>query len=140
MTIPVEPPHDLAVMGSSLGQVKLGVHSTSVYIAFKQKITQCNINIIQVYSGITRGRVLDGELLYTEILEVNLFAFAYRLFHNDFSPIYEATIYNIPYTFSLCRVHCCLARSIAGRSVDSHHLHLCPIRLLCIHYGICSEE
>ena len=27
---------------------------------------------------------------YTEILEVNLFAFAYRLFHEDFSPICRA--------------------------------------------------
>ena len=45
-----------------------------------------SIHISQVYSGITNGRVLDGELLYTEILEVNLFAFAYRLFHEDFSP------------------------------------------------------
>ena len=42
-------------------------------------------HIIQIYSGITSGRVLDGELLYTTILEVNLFAFAYRLFHEDFS-------------------------------------------------------
>ena len=25
--------------------------------------------------------------MYTKILEVNLFAFAYRLFHRDFSPI-----------------------------------------------------
>ena len=33
------------------------------------------------------GRVLNGELLYTQILEVNLFALAYRLFHRDFSPI-----------------------------------------------------
>ena len=32
--------------------------------------------ISQIYSGITSGRVLDGELLYTEILEVNLFVFA----------------------------------------------------------------
>ena len=29
-------------------------------------------------------------MIYTEILEVNLFAFAYRLPHEDFSPIYEA--------------------------------------------------
>ena len=29
--------------------------------------------------------VLDGELLYTKILEVNLFAFAYRRFHEEFS-------------------------------------------------------
>ena len=43
--------------------------------------------IIQIYSGITSGRVLDGERLYTEILEGNIFAFAYRLFHEDFSPI-----------------------------------------------------
>ena len=39
-----------------------------------------------MYSGITSG-VHDGELLYTKILEVNLFAFAYRLFHEDFSSI-----------------------------------------------------
>ena len=45
------------------------------------------VPIIQIYSGITSGRVLDGELLYTKILEVNLPAFAYRLFHEDFSPI-----------------------------------------------------
>ena len=46
--------------------------------------------IIQIYFGITSGRVLDGELLNTKILEVNLFAFAYRLFHEDFSSIYRA--------------------------------------------------
>ena len=40
-----------------------------------------------MYSGITSSRVLDGELLYTKILEVNLFAFAYTLFHRDFSPL-----------------------------------------------------
>ena len=40
-----------------------------------------------MYSGITSGRVLDRELLYTKILEVNFFAFAYRLFHRDFSPL-----------------------------------------------------
>ena len=40
-----------------------------------------------MYSGITSSisRVLDGELLYTKILEVNLFAFVYRLFHEDFT-------------------------------------------------------
>ena len=31
------------------------------------------------------------EFLYTLILQVNLFAFAYRLFHEDFSPINEAS-------------------------------------------------
>ena len=40
-------------------------------------------NTIHMYSGITSGRVLNGELLYTKILEVNLFAFAYRLFRRD---------------------------------------------------------
>ena len=44
-------------------------------------------NTIHMYSGITSGRVLDGDLLYTKILEVNLFAFAYRLFQRDFSPL-----------------------------------------------------
>ena len=45
------------------------------------------LHTIHMYSGITSGRVLDGELLYTKILEVHLFAFAYRLFHEDFSSI-----------------------------------------------------
>ena len=40
-----------------------------------------------MYSGITSGRVLNGDLLYAKILEVNLFAFAYRLFRRDFSPL-----------------------------------------------------
>ena len=46
-------------------------------------------HIIHIYSGITSGRVLNRELLHTKILEVNLFAFAfaYRLFHEDFSSI-----------------------------------------------------
>ena len=34
--------------------------------------------------------MLEGEVLYTDILEANLCAFDYRLFHEDFSPIYEA--------------------------------------------------
>ena len=39
--------------------------------------------VIQICSRITSGKVLDGELLCTEILEVDLFAFAYRLFHEE---------------------------------------------------------
>ena len=31
------------------------------------------------------------KYIYTETLEVNLFAFAYRLSHKDFSPIYETS-------------------------------------------------
>ena len=54
---------------------------------YAQRLQKLIYHIIQIYSGITSGRVLDGELLYTKILEVNLFAFAYRLFHEDFSPI-----------------------------------------------------
>ena len=45
------------------------------------------VYIIQICSGITR---VNGELLYTYILEVNLFAFAYRLFHEHFAAIYGA--------------------------------------------------
>ena len=40
-----------------------------------------------MYSGITSGRVFDVELLYTKILEVNLFAFAYGLLHFVKCPI-----------------------------------------------------
>ena len=38
-----------------------------------------SLHIVQIYSGITSGRVFDGELLSTKILEVNLLSFAYRL-------------------------------------------------------------
>ena len=47
---------------------------------------------IHMYSGITSGRALDGELLHTKILEVNFFAFAYRLFHEDFSSIRRTSV------------------------------------------------
>ena len=47
--------------------------------------------MIQVCSGITSGRVLNGSLaLCTNITEVNLSASAYRLFHEDFSSIIKA--------------------------------------------------
>ena len=46
-----------------------GSMATHIYII--QFIT------IHMYSGITSGRVLNEELLYTKMLEVNLFAFVY---------------------------------------------------------------
>ena len=61
-----------------------------VMISFMQFILTKNTEVIypiHMYSGITTSRVLDGELLYKKILEANLFAFAYRLFHEDFYPI-----------------------------------------------------
>ena len=36
--------------------------------------------------------MLDGEILCTKILKVDLCAFAYRLFHEDFSPIYRGSV------------------------------------------------
>ena len=45
---------------------------------FREPVIDIINHTIHMYSGITSGRVLDGELLYTKILEVNLFAFAYR--------------------------------------------------------------
>ena len=68
-------------------------------------------NTIHMYSGITSGRVLNGELLYTKILEVNLFAFAYRLFRRDFSPL-DGTyciifwVYMNIYVYVCVRVFC----------------------------------
>ena len=40
----------------------------------------------QIYSGITRGRVLNGEL-YTKNTEINLSMFVYRLFREAFTPL-----------------------------------------------------
>ena len=44
--------------------------------------------MIQIYSGTTRGRVLNGEL-YAQRLQklIYLYLFIYRLFYEDFSPI-----------------------------------------------------
>ena len=78
----------------------LGTLVTHLYLNIKLHHTVRQINrwlrenkdIIEIYSGITSGRVLNWELLYTEILQVNLFAFAYSLFHEHFSPIYEGLV------------------------------------------------
>ena len=57
-----------------------------------------------MYSGITSGRVLNGELLYTKILEVDLFAFAYRLFRRDFSPL-DGTYFSLDFLIIGKSVH-----------------------------------
>ena len=49
--------------------------------------------MIPICTGITSGRVLDGELyICTQITEVNLSAFAYRLFHEDFCQFSELNV------------------------------------------------
>ena len=56
--------------------------------------------MIQICSGITGGRVLNGELYAQRLhVEVNLSAFAYRLFHEDFSSVIRAK-----YMYILCIV------------------------------------
>ena len=48
-------------------------------------------HVIQLCSGITRGKVLNGELYAARLhAHVNLSAFVYRLFHEDFSPIIQS--------------------------------------------------
>ena len=68
-------------------------HLNSTSMILLGKFISCSS--LHMFSGITSGRVLDGELLYTKILEVNLFVFAYKLFHGNFSPI-DGTLGNIP--------------------------------------------
>ena len=67
----------------------------TVFILFPQASIICllvciNVILIQ-FMCILESQVVEcsmhGELLYTKILEVNLFALAYRLFHEDFSSI-----------------------------------------------------
>ena len=58
---------------------------------------RCRIGIIvywhisQICSVITRGRVLNGEFYAHRSQKLSLFAFAYRPFLDDCSPIYGAT-------------------------------------------------
>ena len=53
---------------------------------FLMDVVDISINVLRVANAI----IVSGIVIYTEILEVNLFAFVYRLFHDNFSPIYEA--------------------------------------------------
>ena len=57
--------------------------SISVVINHQQYCLRIHILIIRFLACFG-----TEHLLVTKILEVNLFAFAYRLFHEDFSPIY----------------------------------------------------
>ena len=59
-----------------------------------------------MYSGITSDRVLNGELLYTKILEVNLFAFAYRLFRREFLPTRRDILHGYSFLFAALYVFC----------------------------------
>ena len=56
------------------------------------KIHLWHKKITRTYSGITCSRVLNRQLLYTEIPEVSLFVFEYRLFHKRFHEIFMKTV------------------------------------------------
>ena len=43
------------------------------------------VHIIQIYSGIICGRVLNGERYAQRFTDLNLSVVVYRLFHEDFS-------------------------------------------------------
>ena len=55
---------------------------------FKQSIIDC-LNIKKAHKCQQQQQKYQNYVFYihTKILEYNLFAFAYRLFHEDFSPI-----------------------------------------------------
>ena len=71
------------------------------------------------------------SFIYTKILEVNLFAFAYRLFHRDFSPINGAFcigthslffIYLYKYCiFLVYSLHICVCVCGGGGGGGKHH-------------------
>ena len=84
LTLPPPSPFELVKSTGFCQKWRLDYIRINSHQIFKYKIRN---NTIYMYSGITSGRVFDGELLYAKILEVNLFAFACRWFHRDFSPI-----------------------------------------------------
>ena len=67
--------------------LKTQIHISCLVVCVDQNLMN------QLYKSETSGAwqkqkdPLDLYLKYTKILEVNLFAFAYRLFHEDFSSI-----------------------------------------------------
>ena len=65
--------HLPAVFLWKCNEFSLQSRNTNNYPLISPKISKTEYNTIHMYSGIKSGRVLDGELLYTKILEVNLF-------------------------------------------------------------------
>ena len=59
-----------------------------------------SFSIIQIYSGITSGRVLDWELLYTKILEVIFFDS--RIYPKQINPLESLCIILL---LLYCHVH-----------------------------------
>ena len=58
----------------------------AILVSCNHHITPCFAKCKFTKSSIPQHCVKE-LLIYTKILEVNLFAFAYRLFHRDFSPV-----------------------------------------------------
>ena len=71
--------HDPGVMSSNPGWVELGVLGTSVLSRTGIKIyNYLQNNIIQLYSGITCGRVLNGEFYaqgFQKLMYLHLYLF-----------------------------------------------------------------
>ena len=91
---------------------------------------------VRTYSGITSGRVLKGELLYTKILEVNLFAFAYRLFRR-ISPHSTGHIAIFGYTHTHARTH---AHTHTERERERERLCSIACSLICAQLGNKVEQ
>ena len=51
--------------------------------------------IIQIYSGITRGRVLNGDLYAQRLQKLIYLVLFYKLFYEAFSPILETILKQI---------------------------------------------
>ena len=77
-----------------------------------------------------------------EILEVNLFPFAYRLFHEDFSPIYEAynivfnSLLNVPYFVNQDN---CTEESIQRTVRAVGYMYKCNTPYTCCVVAICTD-
>ena len=50
-------------------------------------INGINIIKVQIYSGITCGRVFNGELYTQNYCSLSIYILAYKLFCEDFSPL-----------------------------------------------------
>ena len=80
----------LSVMGNECNkaEVELTFRLSRFEMAYQMQKFSLEYTYLKLqFICILESRVLDGEFLYTKILEVKLFAFACRLFHRDFSPL-----------------------------------------------------
>ena len=124
----------LYTWGLSYSHAKLGTCQEQYNCIDMHCHFDIQVYIIQIYSGITCGRVLNGELNAQKIAEVNLSVFVYRLFYEDFSPIIGTNF--VPTVGEKCSWNSLQTNTDKLTSVNFEH----PASGIFMHWSFYSDQ